>query len=128
MLDAVCRMVGGQGSAHGTARLLSRLAAALCPPPAGNGLVPLAQELIAAKLNRLQPAPRAAAAPVNVADAMAQADALIGALVVPPLGSASLPAGGTSGLVASLAAFNGGQLAPQGGPGKCRLSALHPLA
>ncbi|KAL4451424.1 hypothetical protein ABPG77_009496 [Micractinium sp. CCAP 211/92] len=94
------------------ARLMSGVVAALCAAPAGNGLVPLAQELIAAKLNRLQPSPRAAVAPASVADAMAQADALIGGLLVPPLGAGSLPAGSTSTLVGDMAAFNGGELAP----------------
>ncbi|KAL4420652.1 hypothetical protein ABPG75_010308 [Micractinium tetrahymenae] len=123
--NTLCRMVGAQSTPPTSGRLLSRLASAVCPP-ASNGIVPLAQQLISAKLNRLQPAPRGASAPADVAEAMAQADALIGSLVVPPLGSGSLAAATTSALVAKLAAFNQGELAPLGGPGRCSIKPYLP--
>src|SRR6185503_5119844 len=64
-------------------------------PVRGNGLISLAHQLIAAKLNV-----------ANGADAsgvdIAGADALIGDLVVPPIGDGYLAPGSTSGLVGEL--------------------------
>ncbi len=77
---------------------------------AGNGLVSLAHQLIAAKLNIDNGAdPSAAAA------AIAAADALIGALVVPPIGGGFLHPSITSGLTQTLDDFNNGVI----GPGHC---------
>ena len=76
----------------------------------GNGLVSLAHQLIAARLNE--------ANGVNVsaiAGALAQADAMIGSLVVPPVGSGYLGSGTTSGVSNVLADFNEGLI----GPGHC---------
>jgi hypothetical protein len=79
-------------------------------PAAGNGLIALAHQLIAAKLNVANSADDAA-----VATYIAQADALIGNLVVPPVGSGSLPSSATSSLTATLTSYNEGAI----GPGHC---------
>jgi cysteine-rich repeat protein len=76
----------------------------------GNGLVALAHQLIAAKLNVAS-----GADPQSVSDAIKTADYLIGALVVPPIGGGSLPTKTTSGLVAQLDSYNTGTT----GPGHC---------
>ncbi len=55
----------------------------LSEPVHGNGLVSLAKQLIAAKLNQADGAP----APADVQDAIDGADGLIGGLVVPPSGN-----------------------------------------
>jgi hypothetical protein len=80
-------------------------------PAKGNGLVSLAHQLIAAKLNVAQ----GALAPPAVATAIANADALIGALVVPPVGAGYIKPGTTSGLTNTLDQFNNGVT----GPGHC---------
>jgi hypothetical protein len=72
----------------------------------GNGLVFLAHQLIAAKLNVASGAQCPAAA-----SAIAAADALIGNLVVPPIGGGFLSPGTTSGLTNTLDDFNNGVLA-----------------
>lgn len=74
----------------------------------GNGLVSLAHQLIATKLN----VTLGATAPPAVAAAIAQADALIGALVVPPVGGGSLAPRLTSSLTETLDEFNNGELGP----------------
>lgn len=86
------------------------LQAILDKPAAGNGLIVLAHQLIAAKLNVAN-----GADPTDVAAAIAAADLLIGGLVVPPAGSGYLAPGLTSGLVATLTAYNEGLT----GPGHC---------
>jgi hypothetical protein len=73
-------------------------------PAAGNGLVVLAHQLIAAKLNI---ANGAQADQAVLAD-IAAADALIGALVVPPVGTGSLPNASVSALNNRLTSFNEG--------------------
>jgi hypothetical protein len=79
-------------------------------PAAGNGLISLAHQLMAAKLNIANGAdPTDANAPI------AAADALIGGLVVPPVGSGSLPNSTTSALTADLTNYNEGAT----GPGHC---------
>ncbi len=88
-----------------------QLLAILGQPARGNGLVSLAHQLIAAKLNMLL----GALPPPAVAEAIAQADALIGARVVPPVGAGWLSPGDTNGLTATIDAFNSGTL----GPGHC---------
>ncbi len=80
-------------------------------PAAGNGLLSLAHQLIAAKLNIAQ----GASAPAGVTAAIAAADALIGGLVVPPVGAGSLSPGSTSALTTTLDSFNQGIT----GPGHC---------
>jgi hypothetical protein len=79
-------------------------------PAAGNGLISLAHQLIAAKLNVANGADDSA-----VAAAIAVADALIGGLVVPPVGAGSLPNSATSALISTLTSFNEGTI----GPGHC---------
>jgi hypothetical protein len=76
----------------------------------GNGLIALAHQLIAAKLNLAAGASSAA-----LGSAIADADALIGGLVVPPVGGGSLPTSQTSTLTDKLDSFNSGQI----GPGHC---------
>jgi hypothetical protein len=79
-------------------------------PTGGNGLVSLAHQLIAAKLNVAN-----GAAPDDVAAAIAAADALIGGLVVPPVGTDSLHPSVTSALNTTLTNYNEGII----GPGHC---------
>lgn len=79
-----------------------QLIAILRTPVKGNGLVSLAHQLIAAKLNGGQLDP-------NIKDAVAAADALIGSRVVPPIGSGYLSPSATSSLVSQLTAFNEGR-------------------
>ncbi|HET6347502.1 MAG TPA: hypothetical protein VFH88_00310 [Candidatus Krumholzibacteria bacterium] len=76
----------------------------------GNGLVSLAHQLIAAKLNIAQ-----GADPTAVSAAIAAADALIGSLVVPPIGSGYLDPSITSMLTQTLDDYNNGIT----GPGHC---------
>ena len=72
-------------------------------PPATNGLIALAHQLIAAKLNVANGANASA-----VAASIAAADALIGSRVVPPVGSGSLAPSVTSALTQALDDFNSG--------------------
>ena len=71
-------------------------------PAAGNGLISLAHQLIAAKLNI---ASGALAPPVTLA-AIAAADALIGSLSIPPIGSGFLSPATTSHLTDDIESFN----------------------
>lgn len=89
----------------------AQLLAIFNQPAAGNGLLSLAHQLIAAKLNIAQGATPTAA--VNAA--IAAADGMIGALVAPPIGAGSLSPGATSGLTTTLDNFNQGIT----GPGHC---------
>ena len=79
-------------------------------PAAGNGLLSLAHQLIAAKLNIANGADGTA-----IASTIAAADALIGNLVIPPVGSGNLSAASTSALNAALTNYNEGAT----GPGHC---------
>jgi len=85
----------------------------LSEPVRGNGLVSLAKQLIAAKLNQAN----GACVPTGVAAAITQADALIGGLKVPPVGTGSLSPSTTSALTTILDNYNNGR-AP-GGPAHC---------
>jgi hypothetical protein len=76
----------------------------------GNGLISLAHQLIAAKLNILNGADGSA---INAS--IAAADAQIGALVVPPVGSDFLSTASTSALAHTLEDWNLGVT----GPGHC---------
>jgi hypothetical protein len=87
-----------------------QLQSILDTPAAGNGLIALAHQLIAAKLNIANGADDSA-----VASDIAAADALIGSLVIPPLGSGYLNPGVTSGLTTALTNYNEGAT----GPGHC---------
>jgi hypothetical protein len=79
-------------------------------PPAGNGLLSLAHQLIAAKLNIIRGADDSAIAATIIA-----ADTLIDGLVVPPVGSGSLNPSATSALTDALDDYNSGLT----GPGHC---------
>ncbi len=74
-------------------------------PAQGNGLVSLAHQLIAAKLNLAS-----GSDPTPIAGAIAAADALIGALVVPPVGGGSLAPSATDALTQALDDYNNGRL------------------
>lgn len=78
-----------------------------------NGLVSLAHQLIAARLNL----ENGATATPQVIQAIADANALIGGLVIPPVGGGSLQPATTSALTAILDMYNRG-VAP-GGPSTC---------
>jgi hypothetical protein len=76
----------------------------------GNGLVSLAHQLIAAKLNIAN-----GADPTDASAAIATADALIGNLVVPPVGAGYLDPSTTSTTTQTLDDYNNGII----GPGHC---------
>jgi hypothetical protein len=82
----------------------------LFEPVDGNGLVSLAHQLIAAKLNVAN-----GASSDVIDETIAMADRMIGNRVVPPIGEGVLPPGSTSLLTAQLDAFNRGDV----GPGHC---------
>src|SRR6266545_2552392 len=88
----------------------AQLLSILGTPVSGNGLIALAHQLIAAKLNVAN-----GADPTAAAGSIAAADALIGALVVPPVGTGTLKPGATSALTGALDAYNTGAV----GPGHC---------
>ena len=79
-------------------------------PVKGNGLVSLAHQLIAAKLNVANGADDTA-----IAGAIADADALIAGLIVPPVGNDPLDPAVTSSLNDALTDYNEGTT----GPGHC---------
>jgi hypothetical protein len=83
----------------------------------GNGLISLAHQLITAKLNIAN-----GASPVSIAATITAADAMIGSLVVPPVGTDTLAPGTTSGLTQTLDDFNNGIT----GPGHCGETSAHP--
>jgi cysteine-rich repeat protein len=85
----------------GTPYTQAQLLSILRTPVRGNGLVSLAHQLIAAKLNLANGADDA-----DIADEIAAADALIGSRVVPPIGSGYLSPSSTSSLVGALDGFN----------------------
>ena len=91
----------------------AQLVTILSEPVRGNGLVSLAKQLIAAKLNQAN----GACVPTGVAAAITQADTLIGTRVIPPVGAGSLSPSATSALTTILDNYNNG-LAP-GGPAHC---------
>ena len=74
-------------------------------PAQGNGLVFLAHQLIATKLNL-----GAGADPTTIQSAIDAADALIGSLVIPPIGSGFIYPSNASDLTEQLDSFNNGQL------------------
>jgi hypothetical protein len=90
----------------------AQLLAILNQPVKGNGLVSLAHQLIAAKLNVAN-----GATCNKVAKLIKDADAIIGGLVVPPIGSGSLTTSSVGALVTGLDDFNNGLLADC--PGHC---------
>lgn len=72
-------------------------------PAAGNGLISLAHQLIATKLNICN-----GSNPTNVLATIAAADALIGGLVIPPVGGGFLAPASTSSLTSTLDDYNNG--------------------
>jgi hypothetical protein len=82
----------------------AQLISILSQPSLGNGLTILCHQLIAAKLNVLLAAP-----PASITADIAAADAMIGNLVPPPVGSDTLPSSSTSALATDLDNFNNGQ-------------------
>jgi hypothetical protein len=91
----------------------SQLLSMLGTPVTGDGLVSLAHQLIAAKLN----AANGTSVPNAVSQAMVSADTLIGAQIVPPIGSGSLAPSATGALTATLDSYNSGAF--PGGPSHC---------
>ncbi len=89
----------------------TQLCAIFNTPAGGNGLISLAHQLIAAKLNVANGADA-----TSIASAISDADALIGSLIIPPIGSGSLSPSATSTLIATLTSFNEGLI----GPGHCQ--------
>jgi len=89
----------------------SELLSVLTTPVAGNGLISLAHQLIGAKLNIANGANGSA-----ISSTIAAADAMIGSLVVPPVGAGNLAPGTTSALVTALTNYNEGIT----GPGHCQ--------
>jgi len=81
----------------------AQLLAIFAEPVGGNGLIALAHQLIAAKLNACNGSFMG-----NIQTSINSADALIGGLVVPPVGGGSLSTGSTSSLTNSLDDFNNG--------------------
>jgi hypothetical protein len=88
----------------------AELLAILGQPVQGNGLVSLAHQLIAAKLNINN-----GADPTAASAAIASADAMIGGLVIPPIGGGYLAPATTSSLTQTLDDYNNGVT----GPGHC---------
>jgi hypothetical protein len=79
-------------------------------PARGNGLISLAHQLISAKLNIANGADGSA-----LGSAISDADALVGLLVIPPVGGDILPPNQTSALTTTLDNYNSGLT----GPGHC---------
>jgi hypothetical protein len=88
----------------------AQLLAILNQPANGNKLLILAHQLIAAKLNIAN-----GADPSSAASTIAAADALIGSLVVPPIGAGDLPTDPATSYSNLLDDFNNGLI----GPGHC---------
>jgi hypothetical protein len=88
----------------------AELMAILDNPAQGNGLVILAHQLIAAKLNIAN-----GADPSAVQQAITDADNMVGALVAPPIGNGYLTPGQTGDLTETLTEYNEGTI----GPGHC---------
>jgi hypothetical protein len=86
------------------------LCSILNAPAGGNGLISLAHQLIAAKLNIANGADASA-----IASTITDADTLIGGLVVPPVGGGILAPAVTSTDVTALTNYNEGA----SGPGHC---------
>jgi len=91
----------------------AQLDSILDTPVRGNGLISLAHQLITAKLNIL----RGACSTTAVTNAITAADALIGGLRIPPVGSGYIDPALTSALTEILDQYNNG-LAPNG-PSHC---------
>jgi len=92
----------------------AELLSILGQPTAGNGLIQLASQLIAAKLNTLKSVDPASGG--QLFNSLAAADALIGGLVVPPVGSGFIAPADATALIGQLTLFNqGGPVSPGNG-------------
>ena len=87
-----------------------QLLSILGTPAVGNGLIVLSHQLIATKLNIAN-----GAIATGISSTVASADALIGGLVCPPVGSGYLTPSSTNGLTNTLDDWNNGVT----GPGHC---------
>jgi hypothetical protein len=94
----------------GVSYSVEQLVAILRTPDSGNGLVALAQQVIATRLSIAAGADGSA-----VADTIAAADVLMAGLIVPPVGQGFLDPVVTAPHVAALTSFNEGAT----GPGRC---------
>lgn len=104
--------VQANGLALGTTSYTdSELCSIFNTPAQGNGLISLAHQLIAAKLNVANGADS-----TQVTQTIADADALIAGYVIPPVGGDALPNASTSALTATLTSYNEGSI----GPGHCQ--------
>ncbi len=83
-------------------------------PVQGNGLISLSHQLIATKLNIINEA----MVPAAVQTAINSAEALIGGLVVPPIGTGFIAPASSSSLEATLDTYNSGLAV--GGPTHCQ--------
>jgi hypothetical protein len=83
----------------------AQLLSILNTPAGGNGLLILAHQLIATKLNFAN-----GADPTTAASAVAAADALIGSLVIPPVGGGYLSPGAVTAIKDVLDDYNNGTL------------------
>ena len=83
--------------------------------PLGNGLVDLARQLLATKLNQQK---NGGTLPAATALCVADADALIGDLIVPPIGTDFLDPTATSALTSCLTNYNDGSVGPGACPGQ----------
>ena len=86
-------------------------------PAKGNGLISLAHQMIAAKLNSMN-----GADPTSIQSTISVCDVMIGNLIVPPVGTGFLSPLTTDPDTHSLDDFNNGLL----GPGHCATTAAHP--
>jgi uncharacterized repeat protein (TIGR01451 family) len=86
----------------------AQLRSILATSVAGNGIVELAHQLIAAKLNVAS-----GATSPTLTTAIANADALIGSRVVPPVGTGFLPTSATLALTNQLDSLNSGRTSVQ---------------
>jgi hypothetical protein len=89
---------------------VAELMAILDNPAQGNGLVILAHQLISVKLNIAN-----GADPSVVQQTVTDADNMIAALIIPPIGNRYLPPGQTDNLTETLTEYNEGTI----GPGHC---------
>ncbi|HEU0273011.1 MAG TPA: hypothetical protein VFQ83_00600 [Candidatus Udaeobacter sp.] len=88
----------------------SQLLQILNRPAQGNGLITLAHQLIAARLNMGN-----GADPTAIQQAAVDADTMVGGLIIPPIGNGNLSPGQTSDLTDTLTGYNEGTI----GPGHC---------
>ena len=96
----------------------AQILAILRQPARGNGLVSLAHQLIATRLNMLL----GVVPPASVDEAVAQADAAIGAAVVPPVGGGRLAPCVSRHLTWTLRNFNNGRLGPERCPSNMEIT------